>query len=87
MASPLTVLIAGARVVDGTGNPWFHGDVALAGDCIAAVAPAGRIDRAAAREVVDASGIVAYPGFVDIQSHSIVPFLTNRARLANPCCG
>ena len=76
------VLIVNARVVDGTGNPWFYGDVALAGDRIAAVAPAGRIERAAAREVVDGAGLVACPGFIDIQSHSIVPFLTDRRSLS-----
>jgi N-acyl-D-aspartate/D-glutamate deacylase len=75
-------IIAGARVVDGTGNPWFHGDVALAGDRIAAVAPAGALDRAAAREVVDGAGLVVCPGFIDIQSHSIIPFLTDRRALS-----
>ena len=38
----IDVLIRGARVVDGTGNPWFYGDVALGGERVAAVAPAGR---------------------------------------------
>jgi len=69
------VLIRGARVVDGSGNPWFLGDVALAGDRIAAIAPAGRIDPASAAEVVEAAGMVVAPGFIDIQSHSIVPLM------------
>jgi dihydroorotase/N-acyl-D-amino-acid deacylase len=76
------VLITGARVVDGTGNPWFYGDVALAGDRVAAVAPPGTIDRAGAAEEVGAAGLVVCPGFVDIQSHSIVPFLTDRRSLS-----
>ena len=76
------VLIVGGRVVDGTGNPWFYGDVAMTGDRISAVAPAGSINPTAAREVVDAQGIVVCPGFVDIQSHSIVPFLTDRSSLS-----
>src|SRR5258708_7415248 len=69
------VLIRGARVVDGTGNPWFRGDVALSGDRIAAVEPAGRVPVERAREVVDAAGLVVSPGFIDIQSHSIVPLM------------
>jgi N-acyl-D-amino-acid deacylase len=76
------VLIVGARVVDGTGNPWFFGDVALRRDRISAVAPAGVIDPTTAREVVVASDLVVCPGFIDIQSHSIVPFLTDRRSLS-----
>src|SRR2546423_1014303 len=74
------VLIRGGRVVDGSGNPWFWGDVALVGDRIAAVAPAGGYPLAGppangAREVVDAAGLVVSPGFIDIQSHSIVTLM------------
>lgn len=74
----IQTLITGARVVDGTGNPWFYGDVALAGDRLAAVAPAGTLDHGDAREVIDAAGMVVCPGFIDIQSHSIVPFFSDR---------
>jgi dihydroorotase/N-acyl-D-amino-acid deacylase len=76
------VLIANARVVDGTGNPWFYGELAIKGDRIAAVVPRGKIAADAAQEVVDASGLVVCPGFIDIQSHSIVPFLTDRRSLS-----
>ena len=51
------LLITGAKIVDGTGNPWFYGDVAVSGERVAAVEPAGRIDPALAREVVDAAGL------------------------------
>ena len=71
----IDVLIRGAKVMDGSGNPWFYGDVAISGDRIAAVAPAGRIGPASAGEVVDAEGMVVCPGFIDIQSHSIVPLM------------
>lgn len=76
------VLIRGGRVVDGTGNPWFHGDVALRGDRVAAVLPAGLASPARASETVDAAGMVVAPGFIDIQSHSIVPFLSDRRALS-----
>ena len=61
--------------MDGTGNPWFYGDVALAGDRIAAIAPPGVIEPGQAAEVVDATGLVVCPGFIDILSHSIVPLM------------
>ncbi len=76
------VLIAGGRVVDGTGNPWFYADVALIGDTIAAIAPPGCIARAGAAEVVEAAGRVVCPGFIDIQSHSIAPFMTDGRSLS-----
>jgi N-acyl-D-amino-acid deacylase len=71
------VLISGARVIDGTGNPWFYADVALAEERVAAVAPPGSLDRMSVREVVDAEEMVVCPGFIDIQSHSLGPFLTD----------
>jgi N-acyl-D-amino-acid deacylase len=60
--------VENARVVDGTGAPWFRGAVAVEGDRIAAVsrAPEG-VD---AETVVDAGGNVVCPGFVDTHSHS-----------------
>ncbi len=76
------VLIRGGRIVDGTGNPWFHGDLALSRDRIAAIAPAGTLDAALAGEVVDATGHVVSPGFIDIQSHSLVPLLTDPRSLS-----
>jgi N-acyl-D-amino-acid deacylase len=64
------LVIEGGRVVDGTGNPWFYGDVAVTGDRIVRVAPAGTLRDAPARERVDARGRVVAPGFIDIISHS-----------------
>ena len=55
-----------ARVVDGTGNPWFVADVGVKGDRIAAV---GKVEGAGRREV-DAHGLVLAPGFIDMHSHS-----------------
>ena len=71
------VLIVNARVVDGTGNPWFYGDVALKGKYIECVAPPGTIDPSTAALVVDGTDHVVAPGFIDIQSHSIIPWLSD----------
>ena len=67
-------IIRHGRVVDGTGAPWFPADVALAGGRIAAV---GRLEGAAARQEVDASGLVVAPGFVDIHDHSDLTLVAN----------
>jgi len=62
------ILIRGGMIVDGTGNPWFQGDLAIKGGRIAAM---GKLaSDAAATRVIDARGLVVAPGFIDIHSHS-----------------
>ncbi len=68
-------LIRNARLVDGTGNPWRYGDLALAGARIAAIAPPGQIETTGIEEIIDGTGMVLCPGFIDIQSHSILPLM------------
>src|SRR5437763_9510628 len=75
MTHTIDVLIRGARVVDGTGNPWRYGDIAIGGDRVLEIGPPGRIAEEAAREVVDAVGMVVCPGFIDILSHSHIPLM------------
>jgi dihydroorotase/N-acyl-D-amino-acid deacylase len=71
----IDTLIRGARIVDGTGNAWRYGDVALAGDRVIDVAPPGTIPIESAHEVVESGGMVACPGFIDILSHSHIPLM------------
>ncbi len=66
-ASRFDVLITNARVVDGTGAPWYRADIAIAGDTIAAI---GNLDGAAAATTVDAGDLVAAPGFIDLLGQS-----------------
>lgn len=68
LGQPYDAVIRGARVVDGTGAPWFRADVAITGERIAAV---GRLDPAQAKRVVEARGLVLAPGFIDIHSHAL----------------
>ncbi|MGI8510641.1 MAG: N-acyl-D-amino-acid deacylase family protein [Gemmatimonadaceae bacterium] len=74
------VVITGGRVVDGTGNAWFYGDVALRGDRIARLTPRGMLANATAREHIDASAMVVAPGFIDIQGQSGGAFLSGDGR-------
>lgn len=64
---PYDVVIHGGTIVDGTGNPWFEGDVAIRGDRIAAI---GRLDDAPTNRTIDAHGLIVAPGFIDVHSHS-----------------
>ncbi|MDE0080840.1 MAG: D-aminoacylase [Caldilineaceae bacterium] len=70
-----STLIRNARIVDGTGNPWQYGDLLLTGDRIETIAPPGAIPAASVTELIDASGLVVCPGFIDIQSHSILSLM------------
>jgi N-acyl-D-amino-acid deacylase len=65
--APYDLVIRNGKIVDGTGNPWFVGDVAIRGDKIVAV---GRIPAAEAKREIDAKGLVVAPGFIDMHSHS-----------------
>jgi N-acyl-D-amino-acid deacylase len=61
------LVIRHGKIVDGTGNPWRHGDVAVRGNKIAAM---GKIPAGAAKREIDGRGLVVAPGFIDIHSHS-----------------
>ena len=59
------VIIRNGRIIDGAGNPWYHGDVAVTGGAISAV---GEV-RESAPTVIDAQGLCVCPGFIDMHSH------------------
>jgi N-acyl-D-aspartate/D-glutamate deacylase len=61
------VIIRGARMLDGMGNPWRYADVAISGDRIAAV---GDLSSANAAREIDAAGLYLAPGFIDVHSHT-----------------
>lgn len=61
------LVLRGGRIVDGTGNPWFFGDVAIRDGKIVAV---GRVPPGQAARTLDVTGLVVAPGFIDMHSHS-----------------
>jgi dihydroorotase/N-acyl-D-amino-acid deacylase len=63
-----SVLIRGGTIVDGTGAPRYAGDVALIGDRIAVVSRTP-LDPARATRVIDATGLIVAPGFIDVHAH------------------
>ena len=70
-------MISGVRVIDGTGAPWFAGDIGVTGDRIESI---GDLDKASAGKTIDGTGLVAAPGFIDVQGQSEFNILVdNRA--------
>jgi N-acyl-D-amino-acid deacylase len=67
------LLITGALVLDGSGAPGFHADVAVSGGRIVAIGN----DLPAAHRTIDADGLVLSPGFIDMHSHSDLQILVN----------
>ena len=62
------LLIRSGTVIDGSGGPAFRADVAIQGDRIVAVSEAN-LDPDRASHVIDATGMVVSPGFVDLRAH------------------
>ncbi|HEU4747499.1 MAG TPA: hypothetical protein VFS56_03290, partial [Gemmatimonadaceae bacterium] len=62
------LLFTNARIVDGTGNPWYRGSVGVSGDRISYVGPS--LPHLTARRVIDVKDQVIAPGFIDMLGHS-----------------
>jgi len=63
---PADLLIKNGRIIDGTGNSWFWGDVAVTGGKISYV---GKTSSITAKKTIDAKGKIIAPGFIDVHTH------------------
>ena len=79
--APYDVIIGGGKIVDGTGNPWYYGDVGVTNGRIARIAARGALATAPAVHRIDASRLVVAPGFIDIQAQSYDEHLIGDGRV------
>jgi N-acyl-D-amino-acid deacylase len=68
------LIIEHGLIVDGTGAPWFAADVGIRGGRVAAI---GRLDKATAKQHINAAGRVVAPGFIDMLGQSELTLLVN----------
>lgn len=60
------VLIKNGRIIDGTGNSWFYGDIAIKDGKITEI---GKLTHVSATKTIDATGLIIAPGFIDVHTH------------------
>lgn len=68
------VLITGAQVVDGSGNPWYLADVGIRNGIIVEI---GKLEGRSAKQKIAANGMTLTPGFIDMMSGTSVPLITD----------
>jgi dihydroorotase/N-acyl-D-amino-acid deacylase len=74
------VIIKSGNIIDGSGNPWVSGDIAIRGERIAAI---GHLAPAAhAKRVIDAGGLMISPGFIDMLGQSEIALLVDNRSLS-----
>src|SRR5215469_10948159 len=78
-SSAYDILIRNGRIIDGTGNPWYMGDIAIRADRIVAI---GKLTNAKAKHVIDATGMVVSPGFIDMLGQSETALLIDNRSLS-----
>lgn len=61
------VIISNGKIIDGSGNPWFYGDIGIISGKIVKT---GCLNGSNAKQFIDASGMFVTPGFIDIHTHS-----------------
>src|SRR2546428_8864289 len=71
---PLDLKIVNGRIIDGTGAPWYRGDIGVRGETIVAI---GDLSATSARTTLDARDQVISPGFIDLLGQSQSAVLTD----------
>ncbi|MFN2412947.1 MAG: D-aminoacylase, partial [Pyrinomonadaceae bacterium] len=67
MDTEYDLVITNARIIDGTGNPWFRGSIAVKNGRIAKV---GFVHTSMAKKTIDAKNQIVAPGFIDVHAHT-----------------
>ncbi|MGH9740916.1 MAG: N-acyl-D-amino-acid deacylase family protein [Candidatus Acidiferrum sp.] len=73
-SEPFDVVILHGHIIDGTGSPWYSGDVGVRDGRIAAI---GNLADAPAKQTIDAHGMVVAPGFIDMLGQSELTILVD----------
>ena len=73
-AQTFDLVIRNGHIIDGTGSPWYSGDIGIINGRIAQI---GVLTDASAKRVIDAQGRVVAPGFIDMLGQSEVSILVN----------
>ena len=68
------LVIANGHIIDGTGSPWYAGDVAIKAGRIAAI---GNLSRVSRKRTIDAHGMIVAPGFIDMLGQSELTVLVD----------
>ncbi len=71
---PYDLVLRNGHIVDGTGSPWYQADIGIRAGKIAAI---GRLEGAAAKQTIDAHGMVVAPGFIDMLGQSELTILVD----------
>lgn len=71
-STPFDIVIAHGHVIDGTGSPWYSGDIGIRDGKIAAI---GQLAEASGKRIIDAQGKVVAPGFIDMLGQSELSML------------
>ena len=73
-SAPFDIVITHGRIIDGTGSPWYSGDIGIRGGKIAAI---GNLTGSARTRTIDAHGHVVTPGFIDMLGQSELTILVD----------
>ena len=60
------VIIRNGKIIDGTGNSWFYADIGVKNGRIVKI---GKLGDATAKKIIDATGLIVAPGFIDVHTH------------------
>ncbi len=60
------VIIKNGKIIDGTGNSWYYGNIGIVNGKVAAI---GKLENTSAKRTIDAKGLIVAPGFIDVHAH------------------